>query len=75
MMYNTGIPFLSKVIELHGKIARVFALDEDCNAEKHTAEGGGDVQLLLSRAKRVVWTVDRWLGIEPVKVVGLLSFQ
>jgi hypothetical protein len=47
MVYNAGIPFLSKLIEWRRKNCRVSAGDEDCNVEKQAAEGGADVKLAV----------------------------
>ncbi|KAM0913761.1 hypothetical protein ACQ4PT_011936 [Festuca glaucescens] len=47
MVYNAGIPSLSKLIEWRRKNCRVSAGVKDGNVEKQVAEGGGDVELAV----------------------------
>lgn len=47
MVYNAGIPFLSKLIEWRRKNCRVSAGVKDGNVEKQAAEGGADVELTV----------------------------
>ncbi|KAM0913763.1 hypothetical protein ACQ4PT_011938 [Festuca glaucescens] len=47
MVYNAGIPFLSKLLEWRRKNCRVSAGVKDGNVEEQAAEGGADVELAV----------------------------